>query len=202
MEINGIGDCAARHIKHRVRKLIGRFGFTASDREDLEQDLATDLLQRQKYFNAAKAQYGTFAVRVIDHRISTLLAKRQLAMRDYRRETCSLDEPVPDDDRVLVSRHETVDAERDRPGLPAEELGDLAADVRQAVARLPKRLRRVCLALMSSAPHEVVDELKVPKSTLYRDIAAIRQALAAAGLEDYLKKNAPGVGRFPDRAGR
>ncbi len=85
MEFEGIGDCAARHIQHRVKRLIGRFGFTASDREDLAQDLATDLLRRRKDFDPTQAGYRTFVVRVVDHRIATLIAERLAAWRPARR---------------------------------------------------------------------------------------------------------------------
>jgi hypothetical protein len=38
-------DRALKLIRERVKRLIGRHGFTASDRDDLEQDMTLHLLE-------------------------------------------------------------------------------------------------------------------------------------------------------------
>ena len=43
---DGIDPYAAGLIRFKARQLVGQAGFTASDRNDLEQDLILDLLRR------------------------------------------------------------------------------------------------------------------------------------------------------------
>ena len=42
----GIDEYAVQIIKYKARQLVGRVGFTESDREDLEQEMLMGLLQR------------------------------------------------------------------------------------------------------------------------------------------------------------
>ena len=51
----GIDTYAARLIRTKAHQLIGKAGFTENDRQDLQQDLMMDLLQRMRHFNPAKA---------------------------------------------------------------------------------------------------------------------------------------------------
>ena len=52
----GIDEYAVRIIKYKARQLVGRVGFTESDREDLEQEMILDLLQRLPKYDPARAQ--------------------------------------------------------------------------------------------------------------------------------------------------
>ena len=51
----GIDEYAVRIIKHKARQLVGRAGFTESDREDLEQEMMLDLLRRLPKFDPKRA---------------------------------------------------------------------------------------------------------------------------------------------------
>lgn len=171
-------------IHRKARQLIGEYGLTPSDLPDLEQDLAVDLLRRLKDFDPARAQRQTFAAQVIEHAVATIIEHRSAARRDWRREGCSLNESLEEDGRALA-RYATVDAETGRPEPSSPERQDLAIEVRQVVAHLPERLRRLAQCLTTRTPYEAIQELGVPRTTLYRDLAALRQALREAGLEDY-----------------
>jgi RNA polymerase sigma-70 factor (ECF subfamily) len=77
-----IDDYAVRIIKHKARQLIGRYGLTIFDREDLEQELMIDLLQRMRHFNPAKAKKSTFMARIVERHVATLLEARHARCRD------------------------------------------------------------------------------------------------------------------------
>ncbi len=53
---HGIDPYAIRLIKYKARTLVGKAGFTASDREDLEQELILDLLHRLPRYDRNRAQ--------------------------------------------------------------------------------------------------------------------------------------------------
>jgi RNA polymerase sigma factor (sigma-70 family) len=172
-------------IHRKAKQLIGEYGLTPSDLADLEQDLATDLLRRLKDFDPRRAKRQTFAAKVIEHGVAAIIEHRSAARRDWRRECCSLNESLEDSDGQSLARYATIDVESGRPGTSSAERQDLAIEVRQAMARLPERLRRLAQCLMTRTPYEAIHELGIPKTTLYRDLEALRQALREAGLEGY-----------------
>lgn len=90
-------------IRIKARQLIGKAGFTAADKEDIEQELMLDLLQRLKKFDPTKAKRTTFMVRVVNHRIASLIEERQARCRDWRLCLDSLDEPIRCDGDHIVT---------------------------------------------------------------------------------------------------
>jgi len=148
-------------IHRKARQLIGEYGLTPSDLPDLEQDLAADLLRRLKDFDPRRAQRQTFAARVIEHAVAAIIEHRSAARRDWRRESCSLNESLEDEDGRALARYATVDAETGRPEPSSPERQDLAIEVRQAMARLPERLRRLAQCLTTRTPYEAIQELGI-----------------------------------------
>ncbi|MEZ4600614.1 MAG: sigma-70 family RNA polymerase sigma factor, partial [Syntrophotaleaceae bacterium] len=107
----GIDEYAVQIIKYKARQLVGRVGFTESDREDLEQEMLMDLLQRLPKYNADRAQRNTFIARVVEHKIATIIEARKAGLRDYRLCNCSLNDRLEDEEGGSVERMETIDQE-------------------------------------------------------------------------------------------
>src|SRR5262245_46018624 len=57
-------DYAKTFIRLKARRLIGHYGFTQSDRDDIERELMLDLLARLVHFDTEKGRLVTF-VRVV-----------------------------------------------------------------------------------------------------------------------------------------
>ena len=91
----------------KARQLVGKAGYTQDDIKDIEQDLIRDLLERLPKFDPAKATLNTFAVRVVEGKISKLLRDRQAEMRDHRREAFSMNEEIETEEGPM-ERHETI----------------------------------------------------------------------------------------------
>jgi RNA polymerase sigma-70 factor (ECF subfamily) len=180
----GLDRFAAWFVHHKAKQLIGMAGFTKDDLEDLKQDLTLDLLQRLEQFDAGRAQRHTFVVMVVEHRIAAILEHRTAAMRDTRREQCSLNDPVSDHEGKTVQRHETLDA--GFLGRGDAKPGDLAVDIQAVIAGLPRRLQVLCVHLQTKTPAEVARELGMPRMTLYGDIKRLKAAFERASLGDYL----------------
>ena len=88
-----LGEYANDLIRSKARTLIGKAGFTSADCEDIEQELALDLLVRLENYDPKKSKRSTFMARVVEHRIATLLEERHAACRDWRLCRESLDDP-------------------------------------------------------------------------------------------------------------
>jgi len=187
----GIDEYAVQIIKFKAKQLVGRVGLTDSDREDLEQEMILDLLQRLPKYNPDRAQRNTFIARVVEHKIATIIEARKAGLRDYRLCNCSLNERLEDEEGGSVERMETIDQEdylRLTAGLSRStaELRDLSIDVRQAIEKLPPELRELCRRLGVDTITELSRDTGVPRGTIYESLKKLRAILEVAGLKDYL----------------
>jgi len=188
---HGIDEYAARLIRHKAYQLIGTAGFTASDREDLEQEMVIDLIMRLPKFDENKATHKTFVARIIERKISKIIRHRKQEIRDYRREGRSLNECIADGDGGTVERGETIaqdEMERrlGNPNLTRQEHLDLVLDLTEVISRLPDHLRRLCDFLQMERVSDAARQMDLPRTTLNDHVRKLRQMFADARLEDYL----------------
>jgi RNA polymerase sigma-70 factor (ECF subfamily) len=177
---------AAWLIRRKAKQLVGRAGFTASDRPDIEQELHLDLLRRLPKLDESRAKRTTFIRHVVENRVASLLAERTAASRDHRRCEASLDEPLEDEDATLG---DTIDQERylrrDGDAGNDEARRDLRLDLAAAIEGLPSDLRDLAEQLkMASAP-EVARRMGIPRRTIRDRISRIRAHCERAGLAIY-----------------
>ncbi|MCX7701853.1 MAG: hypothetical protein N2039_13325, partial [Gemmataceae bacterium] len=57
-------------IRRKVRQLVGRDGFTAQDRDDLEQELRLRLLQNLSQFDPDQAHRNVFVTSVVERAVA------------------------------------------------------------------------------------------------------------------------------------
>jgi len=188
---DGFDEYAVKLIRHKARQLVGKFGFTQSDLEDLEQDLMLDLLHRLHKYDPARAQRNTFIDRIINHRVATIIEARKAGMRDYRLCTCSLNDPLEDDDGRTIERGETIDQDdyllrTGKLSRTESELRDLLIDVRRSIDKLPPDLRELIRRLSTETVTEISRATGIPRGTIYDLISKIRTFCEDAGLKDYL----------------
>ena len=188
-------------IRHKARQLIGKYGFTRDDYDDLQQEMMLDLLRRLGKYDPSKAGLSTFVARIVDRKVSTLIRHQRQEKRDYRRQVCSLDAQVEDQDgqaRGLdeVLSQDAYDEEVARHDRPEGERLDLRLDLSLALDELPDDLRQLALRLQTRTVTEIARELGVPRSTLYeKGIARLRKIFEDKGLREYLgEARHPGKG--------
>lgn len=185
-------DLAMKLIKERVKQMIGRNGFTPSDREDLEQEFALHLLKRLRELKEPPQDRQGFLRRVISRYAISLIRRGEAQKRDHRR-VSSLSARVVDCDgqRVEMARTIPEDHVRSRLGVaPSSRLDDLelAHDVAAVLAKLPPDLRDLCERLKDYSVAEVARQLGVPRRTLRDTISRLRRHFEEAGLRDYLSR--------------
>jgi len=191
LAVTELGDYAEKLIRHKAKRLVGKAGLTISDVPDLEQDMKLDLLRRLSKFDPSKAQRNTFIARVVEHSVATIIESRKAGLRDYRRCTCSLNDPTKDLQGKPIERGDAMDQEqrRLRTGsagrTPAEDV-DLAVDVAEVVSDLPPELRDLCRRLKTQSPTEVSQETGIPRGTLYESFETLRRRFEKARLREYL----------------
>lgn len=177
---------------HKARQMVGTAGYVRQDVEDLQQELALDLLERLPKFDPARATNNTFVARLVERKVSKLIRDRQRERRDPYREAQALNDEVLGEDGVTVEFSETLgedaqDLRLGRKTRPAAECADLRMDVAEVLASLPPELRPVAEALTTMTIRKAGRKLGISRCQLYKVyLPQIREAFEARGLYEYL----------------
>jgi RNA polymerase sigma-70 factor (ECF subfamily) len=188
----GIDKYAVRLIRKKAWQLVGKAGFTEADREDLEQELIIDLLQRLSKFNPDRANRKTFITRVVTNRVATLIELQKASCRNYRLYTNSLNDYVDIGGGDLVEREETIASDdylqnTGRCSRPLKELEELSLDIERIIAKLPPKTRNLCEGLKGGETiSDIAREMGITRETVYQSIKELRKALEKSGLKKYL----------------
>lgn len=153
------------------------------DRNDIEQELATQLWRAQRQYDPSRASRETFATRVVNNRAANILAGRKASKRDagpapQRRRDWK---DAEDDTAEVIDISDMLAAERHRQH---EEV--LRSDLERAMVQLPEKHRDLCRRLMHGTIADAVNERDTPRSTLYGEIAEIRRHFEREGLRRYV----------------
>jgi len=182
-------------IQVTVKKTIGLCGFNKSDQEELEQQIAFEVIRRRSKFDPTKAQEKTFLARLVKHAVADIIAARKAGNRDYRREEGSLDQWTKDGAGEWARRGNTITEEAagcrtGGAGASPEELRDLTIDMADAVATLPERLRQIYEHLKAhGSVQDVARATGLHRSSVYDALGQIRQRFEEAGLGGYLPRS-------------
>jgi RNA polymerase sigma factor (sigma-70 family) len=175
-------DCfdefTARFIGGKVKKLIGRAGLQESDREDLIQKFALDLLKRRKRFDPKKATWEGFVVVVCENRAAAIFKHQLAAMRSRKREDGSLNcrgrganGCDMEAGAIPESQHCLRTCQRPRTHNDA----DIVYDVAEVLEQLPPQERALCHRLMKGSVSDVAQETGESRTKIYRRIGLIRE---------------------------
>ncbi len=154
----------AAEIKSKAKRLRGHFGYRSCDIEDVEQELATHLVQRMDQYVPDRGSRGAFVGRVVKYRILNLIEARTAAKRDGRRS-------------VSINRA----GECALIDVSCDDV-DLRIDVQSALSYLPEDLRVVALLRMEHREKEIADLLGLTRARVRWRMRQLEKALRAAGL--------------------
>lgn len=165
---------ALARIDYRVQKMARRFKLPQDQQEDLRQDMAVELLTAFQRFNPDKASRKTFVNRVLDKFVKYTMRNRSIR----RRRAC--DSPIHFDD--IFPGFEPVSNDAATGVVDEQVRRELRIDMDAAIARMPKRLRRVCSLLKEFDATEVAEQLGIRRQSVYRIMDEIREYLNRAGV--------------------
>lgn len=156
------------------------------DRDDLQQEcLIHWYLNRKSYDPLKEVSRRGFMARVIRNRLMDLVREKDADKRKVSH--CCVEFP-PEDDGLIPSSDYVV---RENPSLfmDSADLLHLGFDLERTVRKLTPRQQKICQGLGPSglSAREVGRRLKIPSTTLHREIGRIRDRFEQAGLGDYLK---------------
>lgn len=181
MDISEVGIFGLNLIRKRARTLIGQFGFTRSDYDDLQQRMLLDLVRRLAKFNPSLSPRNAFITRVVNNAVAWIIKQQTGPARQVVRDEVSLHQKLdgPGGEREL----DEVLADRRQP--TAESLG-MAADLKRAVATLPAGLRDLWEQRVQGLTlTEISSRTGIPRTTLEGRWDKVCQHLQRAGMGDY-----------------
>ncbi len=178
-----------RLIRRKARQLIGKYGFTPDDRDDIEQELTLDLLRRLPHFDPARSRLEDFIARRLDNAVARLIEHRRALKRDCPFDLCSLYEVAArsEEGEVLHAELAQEDALRTLSGTTRrspEEETDLRTDLARALALMSPEQRAICRALLHSDLNkkQLAKRLGISRDTLYERLREIRRICERLGL--------------------
>ncbi|MGB9619591.1 MAG: sigma factor [Armatimonadota bacterium] len=185
-------DYAITSIKLKVRQLIKRCGFDASDREDMEQELALHLFQHLQEYDPERGTMKTFIVCVVENKARIMIRVRNRRIKNLDFPLFSLNEEIPEEDGFgVMQRVEAIDGEDYllRTGLlsrPTMELLEMRVDIERILDTLPQSLREICERLKTQNVTQISAETGASRQQVYEMIRKLRGIFDEAGLKDYL----------------
>ncbi len=187
---NPLTEYARKFVHVKARQLVGKYGFTRDDYEDLCQEMILDLLIRLPKFDPSKASLNTFIDRIVNRKAANLIRYQRQAKRDYRRQawaprhvTSKISQPPQDAGGIS---QDDFDFRFGKYTPPATRRQDLCIDVASILAALPPDLQPLAKLLMTHSVAEAARELRVARSTLCEGpLARLRGIFAEETLEKY-----------------
>ncbi len=193
VEGQSIDSFTEGYVKKRSRQLVGRYGFSETDREEIEQALLKKLVGHLDQADPNSPKWKAFVVKTVSRHIATLIRDRTAEKRDHRR-TISLhvvigvEDERPLDLAAVLQGHE-IPSRRGQELRSAHESVELDLDVHACIELLEDdRHRELCWRLMENSITQVAQDMNVPRTTIHSWMCKIRSRFEELGLANYLKK--------------
>ncbi len=183
-----------RIAKFHAKGLVGNYGYTPGDADDLLQTLILAGVIALARFDESQAKRSTYLYAILRDKVADLARHAERQKRDRRKESFSLDAEWPGDESGetvwadLIGADSTVTEEgcsrRDRA-----DLHGLRIDLEEALAKLPSNLRKLCRLHSVLGSEDARRAAGMAYSTHHRAIKRIRAHFERRGF-------------FPNKNGR
>ncbi len=176
MAHNYLCDYARTTISCTARRLVGRHGFQPQDREDIEQDLACDLLARLRNFDPKLGSRNAFIARRVEAAASNLIRKTKAGKRQA---TFENEAPDAEAECGFISM---VDIVVDESLDEAARVRELRQDVETVLSGLPSDLRSIADDLKHGTERSVAAKHRISRRQLRNRIEHLRDAFTRMGM--------------------
>lgn len=179
---------AAKFIRRKAKQVARRPEFSASDVDDIAQDLTVHLLEQFEEFDPAQGHFNVFVTTVVDRYTANIVRDANAGKRD---------------DSGVLSLHTIVGEDEDGPITLGDQLGEdasrsnspdwesrknsleLSMDVEHVLSTLSPEDRELCERLKHTTVTELARELGIPRRTIRDRLDSIRERFEDAGFENF-----------------
>jgi RNA polymerase sigma factor (sigma-70 family) len=188
-------DCfdkfTAQLIRRKAHELVKHARLTAMDADDVQQQIALELIQRQSCFDPNRGSWEAFVTVVCKSCCADILEHANAKMRSPKREACSLDRHVADNSgNQTCAADQLAEDQAYRHAGPSqlshEEAWGLREDVAEELKQMSPTERQCCEILMSGRKSDAAREMGISRYAVYKLQDRILARLDDANLRDYL----------------
>lgn len=176
-------------IRIKAKKVIGKAGFRSDDLEDIQQEIALDVLMRLPGFDPEKSSRHTFINAIADNKVASLIEERNATKRHFLNAPISLNDSFDDGEQSLETRISSISSGdlpwNERNALSEFERIELRNAIMQTLRDLPPKLQDICLRLMRKSANAVAAETGIPKATILYNLKKIRKHFEKSGLKNF-----------------
>ncbi len=189
-EFNPYDDPFTRNlVQKKAKQLVGKYGYTSVDRDDIEQNIYLRVLQSWPSYDEAEGHHHKFVTAVIERYVANIVRDR-CAEKRYDGATILLSAPlsVTDGESLRVSNTLTNNSQDKRLGRRQRgetDLSQLRLDVLATIESLPDCMREIVELRKSKTITEIAAKKSVARTTVSGWFRKIRDHFEAAGLADY-----------------
>lgn len=181
-ELSEVDQYAVTNIECRVRGLIGHYGFTEDDREDLVQQLFLEYLERIGDFCPSRARQETFVSCLIRNQVISMIRARRRELAAAATLPLGAVDGVDAGEGEREADGDDHPSTADRATFRSRELIDLKIDVDRVLASLPPHLREVGVRVVAEGPQDLGHSLGRSRARVHQWLRQIREAFQEAGL--------------------
>lgn len=177
-------------IARKAARMCRQPGFSPSDVDDIAQELHIKVLQSVEQHDPSKGAEAPLVVASVERRAANLVRDRNATCRQPARQM-SLSLTVKSGEHeisVLAAEIGPKDLEA-RTGVRVRSETDttsLRQDVEECVQKLDAEHQPIVRALMQFPLAEAARRLNIPRTTLQRRLATIREVFEQSEMRDYL----------------
>ena len=177
-------------IRKKAQQLLGKKGFTCSDRNDIEQELTLKLFKSRGAFDPGQAHWNVFVTTVVERCAANLLRNKQAKKRDHQR-ICSLNVVISKKKKRVIELGDMIDSQAQDARLGQKRRSDLDraqlfGDLNEIIAGLSPELRELAEAMKVDSVSKISRDRGINRSKLNYRVRQLRQQFEDAGLADYL----------------
>jgi RNA polymerase sigma-70 factor (ECF subfamily) len=188
-DFNPFEDPFTRRLaKRKAKQLVGKYGFSDSDRDDIEQDIYVHVLQRWSSYDPAEGHHHKFVTAVVERFMANFVRDR-CAIKRRDDAVGSLQSPVAETGNgITVDQavsNNALDGRLGRRRRTSDELAGLRIDIDALIRDLPPQWREVLELRKSLTVTEISERLNIPRTTINAWIRKVRERFADVGLNDY-----------------
>lgn len=177
-------------IHRKTQQLINQGDFHWQDRDFIQQELTSRLLQGLQSFDPDLGVHrNSFATTIIERSVATLI-RRQRTHRQRTQGSVSLNVRIDSEQGrqelgTMLSQQE-YDNRRGRQYRSAQDAIDLNSDVESCVASLPDELRDLAEELKHKTLTQIASDRNLPRTTLRHSLLKLREHFEKRGMQFHL----------------
>lgn len=180
--------------RHARRLADSHAAFRPDDRDDLKQEMLLAVLRGIDRFDPSRGTLSAFLGRLLRNRCNELIRAKNSAMRDWRKEGPSLQQPLRGRDAaepIDSAFSESLDerSARSHTGQqkrPDDELAMLKLDIEAVKCQLPHALRELAEMLETLPLSAIAEQLEESPRQVRKKIDMLRENFTDQDLDKYL----------------